>query len=207
MPEPESLSAILGRLREKLARGELPVMPDNVAQLPPSPGGSLTRANVPARYRGDVANGLTATPATSAVRAFMADPRRSLLALCGPAGTGKSCAACEGLARVPGRYVLAAELAGAFRRLDFRAFTESLGDAELLVVDELGREPDAASGGERSALWEVIERRWAAARKTILATNLTPDAFVKRYGDHILDRIREDRGLVVLAGKSLRGAA
>lgn len=164
---------------------------------------NLIRARVPERYRADL-RAFRSTPAVVAVRAFMADPTRVLLVLMGLRGVGKSCAAAYPLGRASGMYTLAAELSGIYRSLHYREELDRFTNAELLVVDELGREPDGRAGGEVSVLWEVVERRWAQRSKTILAANMLPKEFAERYGEHLLDRVEADGGDVILTGESLR---
>lgn len=170
----------------------------------------LAKAKIPRRYLDEVLDTPIVTEATAEVDAFIASPKRSLLLLLGPPGTGKTCAAVQGLACAGfGCYALAAELAQAYRWLDYRQRVEAWVSARLLVVDEIGREPTDSDQRSRATVWEVIERRWADRRKTILVTNLLEAPFRQRYDEAAWDRIEGDGGVALITGASLRqrGAA
>lgn len=171
----------------------------------------LSAAQIPAAYASEITSGWHATPASRAVSAFLADPKRRLLLLMGKPGTGKTLAICAAAAvAIGGRYVLSAEMSQAYRRLDYRDRVDAwIDQARILAIDELGREPTDADQRSRSTVWEVVERRWANGRKTILASNVTERAFRERYDEPMWDRITGDGGVVVLTGASLRqrGAA
>lgn len=79
----------------------------------------------------------------------------------------------------------------------------------LLVLDELGRELDAARGA--LVMHEVLDRRQWRSRMTIITTNLNKAALVERYDAGILDRLgvkSEDHGIALMyalkSGPSLR---
>lgn len=171
----------------------------------------LAESKIPAAYAAELTSSWQATPASRAVSAFLADPKRRLLLLMGKPGTGKSLAICAAIAvHLGGRYVLSAEMSQAYRRLDYRDRVDAwIDQARILAIDELGREPTDADQRSRSTVWEVVERRWANGRKTILASNVTERAFRERYDEPMWDRITGDGGVVVLTGASLRqrGAA
>lgn len=64
----------------------------------------------------------------------------------------------------------------------------------LLVVDDLGAE--MLTDAWRSLVDEVFDYRYARKLRTIITTNLTPEAFRERYGERIADRIRHDGRVV-----------
>lgn len=168
----------------------------------------LSAAGVPRRYAEAVAHRWRRTQATDEVQAFLSDRERSILLLYGGPGSGKTCAAVWPLRaeRFPGYYVIAPEVGQAYRSLDYRERVDAWTSFRLLVIDELGREPTDRNEQSRVTVWEVIEKRYAAMRKTILCTNVRLDLLWDRYDAHLRDRIEGDRGVVVLTGASLRGA-
>jgi hypothetical protein len=144
------------------------------------------------------------TPALEALSGPLAARERGepvVVVLLGPAGVGKTCALARAVARHPlsARYLAAADLAdGGWASRDLRA---SLAAVDLLVVDETGLERDV------TPVREVLCRRWDDGAATLLASNLTPDAWTTRYLDaRLASRLGSLRGrwLVVLDGADLR---
>lgn len=142
------------------------------------------------------------------------------LLLCGPPGVGKSVAVasrCEkvmpsaefrvvaGELMISARVVFARTVECARFSLFDREDVAKVGamrTADLLVIDDLDQE--SYHDTWRATLEDVIDARYQARAATVLTTNLDPDAFKKRYGARIADRIRHG-GLVVRCGsESLR---
>ena len=73
-----------------------------------------------------------------------------------------------------------------------------------LVLDDLGGEFMDKGGFYASLLDELVNERQANSRPTIITTNLDADAFKVRYGDRIVDRIREGGRFFLCGNKSLR---
>lgn len=150
------------------------------------------------------------TRALTLVRPWMLSSR-PMLALFGDVGQGKTVAAAWALARVAGRYVTAQALcelrAAGWRE---RGRFESHLRTELLVVDELGRERDAAQALE--TLMEVVDMRQRLPRRTLLLGNIDAATLIARYDKATLDRLgldSDDSGIAVvryLRGESLRKA-
>lgn len=163
-------------------------------------------ARVPSGYADEITARWIPTPASQAVSAFLASPSRKILLLMGKPGTGKTLAACAAASAYPaGRYVLSSEMSQVYRNLDYRQRVDEWTEqVRVLAIDEVGREPTDADQRSRATIWEVVERRWAGGRKTILASNVTEKAFRERYDEAIWDRITGDGGVVVLTGKSMR---
>lgn len=177
-------------------------------------------------------DGVGDTDAVRKARAFMDESNpRTLLVLSGGTGCGKTVAACVALDYAtaydpylrqrlvtpgetrpaqrfnsPGRFVKAIDLvrAGTFDG----AFWESLEDASVLVIDDLGTEPLDEKGWALANVAALLDGRYDSLRKTILTTNLPLTAFKARYcaadGGRLYDRLRESGVYVELAGQSLR---
>jgi DNA replication protein DnaC len=73
----------------------------------------------------------------------------------------------------------------------------------LLVIDELLTTHE--SNHDQNMLRDLLDRRYAAKRTTILLTNLDDAGLVNALDRPILDRISDGGALVELRGKSLRG--
>lgn len=126
-----------------------------------------------------------------------------VMALLGETDAGKTIAAGWALARMPGLYIEANELARR-RRAAFGgpdAVFDRAVRAQLLVVDELGAEDDAAAAS--AALHEVINRR-QRGRRTLLLGNLDARAFVERYDARTISRLREIGKLFRVRTEGLR---
>jgi DNA replication protein DnaC len=76
-----------------------------------------------------------------------------------------------------------------------------------LVIDDLGGEYMDKGGFYASLLDEIINERQGASQPTILTTNLDDVAFKARYGERIVDRIREGGRFINCGNKSLRTRA
>lgn len=156
-----------------------------------------------------------------------ADDARDLLVLSGGPGCGKTVAATAwivGFMRDPANWqaeshearsarfrsrapvwVTAAKLAR-WERYDEDKMSELLRTPRL-VVDDLGGEYMDKGGFYASLLDEIVNERQAASRPTIFTTNLDAEAFKARYGERIVDRIREGGRFVACGNKSLRTRA
>jgi hypothetical protein len=175
----------------------------------------LGQASVPGRVReileADRLGGATLaeTSPLAAVRALA--PGKCLVAMVGPAGVGKTVAACWALSRArSGLYCMAADLVrpGVYRlpqRDEDEAPVPRAVRVGVLVVDQLGRESGVDWGA--SQLETVIVQRYEERRLTILVGNITRAALLARYGAILADRIEGSDGATILCpGKSLRGA-
>lgn len=132
-----------------------------------------------------------------------------LVVLAGRPGVGKSVAAalmafresrgnCQCL-----RWVQSGELARGFS-YDADAFGE-LARVWVLVIDDLGVEYVDDKGRFLSTLEELLSKRHAKMRRTIITTNITDKAtFVARYGERLASRIAEDGAFMICAGPDMR---
>ena len=148
-----------------------------------------------------------------------------LLVLSGPVGTGKSLAAAWALwdwwvasaRRNPwgklvyheGRcWIAAPHLA---RLQAWSEDVQAIEAAPILVLDDLGEEE--ATPRILSLISGVITTRFAEQRPSIITTNLDGKTFRDRYGERLIDRLRESglrqdgkaRWWIKCDGKSLRG--
>lgn len=163
-------------------------------------------ANMPPRVIPLLDAGLDSEAAT-AVQKFI-DSEQTFLVLAGKVGCGKTAAACQMLDKLGGRFVKAAAVTRA--RFDDEAWDDLL-RARSLVVDDLGTETMDGKGWSAGALAELFDHRYDWQAKTILTTNLDPEAFKARYceqdGGRFLSRLREAGQFVVVSQDSLRGRA
>lgn len=139
------------------------------------------------------------------------------LAICGPAGVGKSWLACAigQKACRDNRSVLyhrwprlCEELALARGDGRHPHNIKSLGRAEVLIVDDFGLEP--LDGSARHDLLELLEERYGR-RSTIVTSQLPLSAWHEvigdpTYADAILDRLVHNAHRIELTGESLRRA-
>jgi hypothetical protein len=127
--------------------------------------------------------------------------RAVITCLSGNPGTGKTVAACEWLVRRgDGMFVKAASLP----RVD-RARVPKLLQMRALVLDDLGTEFLDSKGYVSSLLDELIDSRYDAKLPTVITTNLDDKVFKSRYGERLVDRIREAGRFVIIGGASMRG--
>lgn len=82
---------------------------------------------------------------------------------------------------------------------------DDLSNTSLLVIDEVGVQ--AGTENEKALLFEVIDRRYADMRPTIMVTNLNKDGFKEFVGDRVWDRLTEVARWVPFAWESYRPTA
>lgn len=154
---------------------------------------------------------LRRTKAISAVAGWMRDERRSVIALLGGVGIGKTTAC--GLAAMRAlqqrqvvAYVKEPTLLRWRKFLRHEKDIERVLSADLLIIDELGtclaRDHDDA----RMAILEVVDDRLAVGR-TMLLGNLNRAALGARYDARLVDRLSEVGTIVEVPGASMRSAA
>lgn len=73
--------------------------------------------------------------------------------------------------------------------------TKALGDVDLLVMDEVGRQ--YGTQGEQIHLFHVIDQRYRLMKPTIVISNRQPDEIRAYLGDAAYDRLREGGGVLV----------
>jgi DNA replication protein DnaC len=128
-----------------------------------------------------------------------------LLLLTGSTGRGKTIGAMELLSNRGGLYAGARE----FARVSKSTWSDDVLKLErwmqcaLLVVDDLGRESDAADMA--AALLDVIDMRPSLRKRTILITNFDKAAFLARYPDERLrSRLAQFATFVADKGDDMR---
>jgi len=141
---------------------------------------------------------------------------RNLL-LCGNVGNGKTHLA-SGIVqhiirhhRAVAVITTAAEIIRVFKRSMARdaGFTEGdvineLASFDLLVIDEVGAQ--AGTHYELSVLHEVLDRRYNLVRPTVVVSNLNAQGLSQYIGERALDRLRENKALLVgFTWESARG--
>lgn len=88
-----------------------------------------------------------------------------------------------------------------------RWFNRRVRNADVLVIDDLGREHKGRSEVVESMLDQVIRHRTAMAQPTIITTNNTPDMVKRGYGSNVMSLLSERSLWVPLAGADFRGAS
>ncbi len=84
------------------------------------------------------------------------------------------------------------------RRRDLRRYQE----CDLLILDDLGTEMTTAF--TVSVLYALVNGRLAAGKKTIISTNLTPEAIRDRYSSQIYSRIAGEYQILRFRGQDIR---
>lgn len=86
-----------------------------------------------------------------------------------------------------------------------RNFDEML-QAKVLMIDDVGVEDKASFYGERRDLFmEIVDHSERNGVLLIVTTNMTLDELRQRYGNRVIDRLRQIVLPVVFKGESLRG--
>ena len=115
--------------------------------------------------------------------------KRSVLVLSGDPGSGKTVAAAWwALQRAhPARFVRAASFAAQSR---YDEEKRNMLDGAL-VLDDLGAEYNDAKGSFLVDLDELVDSFYGNRRPLVITTNLDPEPFKQKYGERIVDRLRE----------------
>jgi DNA replication protein DnaC len=169
-------------------------------------------ANVPKRFRGDWDRPTTDEWSWRLAKSIEKARKGSLYAFIGPRGTGKTRLAIEVMRDVApeeGQYVTAMELFLRLRasfRKDSREsemdITSEYKRAKFLIIDEIQERGE--SQWEDRILTHVIDARYAAMRATIIIGNLTKKSLRGSLSESIIDRLRENGGVLEMTGESFR---
>jgi len=142
---------------------------------------------------------LKTTKAVHWVREFNLCPREAwCLVLSGGKGTGKSTGAAvwlydnvppNGSPSYATRYWWSGTRIA--RTNGYAKEFEKMLQHKFMVIDDLGVEYLDKNGNFLQRLDELIDERYSNFRRTIITTNLNVEAFQKRYGERVTDRMRE----------------
>lgn len=136
---------------------------------------------------------------------------RTVLALLGDMGTGKTTAAMVAALRAlqigeTVAYVKEPTLLRWRRYVSQTSQLERAMSVGLLIVDELGTAETRDAEQARAAVLEVVDDRLSVGR-TMLIGNLSRQAFGSRYDARLADRMREVGIIAECRGASMRGRA
>lgn len=135
------------------------------------------------------------------------EPTAGVLVLLGGIGTGKTTAGAVAIANVDGaRYVKSWRLGSIFaNRARGLEMWDELVDAPLVVVDELGGEPEPEKDTPLAAraLLELLDER-VGEGLTLVLSNLSRKRFLALFDERALDRGREQVVIEELSGGSMR---
>lgn len=135
------------------------------------------------------------------------------LLLYGDSGLGKTyLSACiAGVVSDSGHSVVYDTAGHIFAQMESAKFRPEEGGAEsvgrytgcdLLILDDLGTEMTTAF--VQSALYQLINGRLMAGKKTVISTNLDPEEIGRRYSPQILSRIQGEYRILPFFGEDIR---
>jgi len=125
--------------------------------------------------------------------------RKPMAVLAGPVGGGKTVAAAHAMAvNLPWhhdeRRPLKALFVPAYELMQISPYgsdLERLSQPDVLVLDDLGREYLDEKGFLLALIDALLNHRYDRGLITVMTTNLNAVSFSKRYGERIVDRLRE----------------
>lgn len=177
----------------------------------------VTAAGIPGRHLEAIKAGATFRQhQTSAAEAIppMLD-RGGIVALIGTRGGGKTFLACKLLVEFikanlrTARYCRVLDIFRDLKASFDRDARENEGDVikryagyGLLIIDEAHER--GGSDWELTQLVDLLDRRYAEKRPTILISNQTKAAFATAMGPSIISRLTEDGDCIELTGESVR---
>jgi DNA replication protein DnaC len=179
------------------------------------------RAEVRKKRRQDFLEAMPLRAAEFAIKATTEDPliKRvsdwakktrddgGIAVLSGPAGVGKTVAACwwaDGFPRVP-MFMRASEFA-TMSRYDQEG-REQWQRQHALILDDLGAEYLDPKGSFLVDLDELIDIFYAGKKYLVITTNCDKATFKARYGNRIVDRLAEVGTWIAVPGESRRKKA
>lgn len=75
-------------------------------------------------------------------------------------------------------------------------------DADLLVLDDMGRQKSTPWAAER--LYAIINDRWMAERPNVVTTTFTARQLVEQVGEHMVSRLLDNATIVTVDGADRR---
>lgn len=142
---------------------------------------------------------------TEGVTSWLGYPDCRCLFIIGDVGTGKSTAAAWAVACTQDNSLwLAARTVDDLER--WKPVSSLAYSVGLLVIDDLGTERDSESRWGAETLGSLLVDRIDRGMRTIVTTNLSGHAIVKRYGDRLRSRLnkRPEIGLIEAGAVDLR---
>jgi DNA replication protein DnaC len=171
-------------------------------------------AHVGSRVTDDVARALFLggelddTPAHLAVTDWL-ESQKPALVLSGGTGTGKTVAAVRAMVRYGSyQFVRAIRVGAHFERWasDREDGVDPLRlGCSFLVLDDLGQEAESDRRAAQ-AVEEILDHRQRENTRTLITTNLTPDAIKARYSDRVVSRLRQNATVKAVNTTDMRRA-
>lgn len=168
------------------------------------PRESMHRGGFPLRAI-DAALSSRETPATRLLAAHSFRDK-CVVVLSGKVGCGKTVAATGHFVGHGGCVFMRATEFAAASRYDADA-RKRLAGARGVLLDDLGQEFADVKGSFLTDLQELVDSCYGDYKPLIITTNLVAKEFAARYGDRIVDRIRECGAFLFVDGESLRKVA
>jgi DNA replication protein DnaC len=182
----------------------------------------LDNAGIPPRFQSTDIFSVKALPAevrkpyldvVALLMERMCDP--VIIVLCGPGGPGKTHIACglvyQSCMRLrAARYAVTADFFRAIRSQfgtkcgNEESIVNSFASPALLVLDEIQERGETE--WEQRTLTNLVDRRYAQLRTTLLITNQMKAEFQRSVGESIASRVRDRGGIVECLWRSVRGA-
>ena len=162
-------------------------------------------AGCPVRHLTSILGHPRRSEALTTIWAYLRSDAWALLMLGAP-GTGKTWAAAYAALRSPDPLWLTASRMMRVGMYDDERWGR-ITSAHLVVLDDLGVEYQDKSGSMSQRLDALVDERYSADRKLIITSNLSKQAFKTRYGERIVDRLRDQGRVAVISGGSMRGRA
>lgn len=142
--------------------------------------------------------------AVGEVRVLSAKHGGAILVLSGGVGTRKTGSACLLLATDEGGVFVEASSILAIAIEDKKQYLR-IKQARLVVLDDLGTEIPDEKGYWLKEFNTLMNAWYANEAKVVITCNLTVEQFKQRYGERVVDRIRECGRFVEIGGASVRG--
>lgn len=132
---------------------------------------------------------------------------RNVVVLSGAPGCGKTVAAARwALRRTPRPRFVRASTFAAGSRYDAEQRAQWFG-APALVLDDLGAEYLDAKGSFMTDLDELVDTFYGDLRPLVITSNCTLASFKTRYGERVVDRLRECAAFIAIAAPSMRSSS
>lgn len=198
----------VAKLRQLEAEHGQPRAPGTVTweEHPHSREARLSRSGLelPAEDRDNIlCDRLDRTLALEKTKEFAAG-RDSFLLLSGPTGRGKTLACAWMLANLGGFCVTGPKLVRLQASAGFdrssRDQLDNLHSAHTVLLDELARDDDLQKH-EKTAVFELINARVSAGKRTLVTTNRAPLFLLKRYEAFVFNRLHAQGQTVLLEGE------